>query len=291
MTTGQLLGFGINVSMALIVFGVALSADVAHFRSALQMPGLLARSLFAMYVVMPLVAILIAASFEFSPSLKAALVLLALSPVPPLLPKRQIKVGGSETYVLGLLVAAALAAIVVVPAGVTLIGRAFGQDLDVPFGVTTQVVARSVLLPLVSGLVVARIAPRFATKAAKPIGIASVVLLVASLLPVVFAARHLLFAQIGNFTILAIVLFALIGIVAGHLLGGPASGDRKALALAVATRHPGVALAILHVLAPDDKRVAAVVLLYLLVSGVVAVPYLAWRKRAQAAPGVSQQHE
>ena len=287
MTAAHLLPLAINVSMALMVFSVALSADVAHFRSALQKPGLLARSLFAMYVVMPLVAILIAASFEFSHALKAALVLLALSPVPPLLPKRQIKVGGSESYVLGLLVAAALAAIVVVPAGVTLIGRAFGQDLDVPFGVTTKVVARSVLLPLVAGLIVARLAPRFAKKGAKPIGIASVALLVASLLPVVFAARHLLFAQIGNFTILAIVLFALLGIIAGHLLGGPDSGDRKALALAVATRHPGVALAILHVLAPGDKRITAIVLLYLLVSGVVAVPYLAWRKRAQAAPGVS----
>ena len=196
--------------MALMVFSVALSADVAHFQSALQKPGLLARSLFAMYVVMPLVAILIAASFEFSHALKAALVLLALSPVPPLLPKRQIKVGGSESYVLGLLVAAALAAIVVVPAGVTLIGRAFGQDFDA-LGVTTKVVARSVLLPLVAGLIVARLAPRFAKKAAKPIGIASVMLLVASLVPVVFAARHLLFAQIGNFTILAIVLFAVFG--------------------------------------------------------------------------------
>ena len=224
-------------------------------------------------------------------SLKAALVLLALSPVPPVLPKKQIKVGGSESYVLGLLMAASLAAIVVVPAGITLIGRVFGQDLDVPFGVTTKVVAMSVLLPLLAGLVVVRLAPRFAARAAKPVVIASIVLLVASFLPVLVAARHLLFAQIGNFTILAIVLFALLGIVVGHLMGGPEPGDRKALALAVATRHPGVALAILHVLAPNDKRVAGIVLLYLLVSGVVAVPYLAWRKRARAEQGVRKQHE
>ncbi len=273
--------------MALMVFGVALGADIAHFRPALQKPGLLLRSLLAMYVIMPIAAILIARFFDFSQSLKAGLVLLALSPIPPVLPKRQIRVGGSEAYVLGLLVVAALAAIVVVPVGIALIGRAFGQELDVPFSVTTKVVTTSVLLPLVAGLVVARLAPRFAARATGPVSIASVVLLVLSFLPVLVVARRLLFAQIGNFTILAIVLFALFGIAVGHFLGGPVAGDRKALALAVATRHPGVVLAVHHALAPNDKGVAGIVLLYLLVSGVVTVPYLAWRKRAQAVRGAS----
>ena len=291
MTTMQLLGLGINVSMALMVFGVALHVDLAHFRPILQMHGLLARSLFAMYVVMPVVAFLIAVSFDFSHSLKAALVLLAFSPVPPVLPKKQIKVGGSESYVLGLLMAASLAAIVVVPAGIALIGRFFGQNLNVPFGVTTKVVAISVLLPLLAGLVVVWLAPRIAARAAKPVVIASILLLVASFLPVLVVARHLLFSQIGNFTLLAIVLFAVFGIVVGHLLGGPEPGNRKALALAVATRHPGVALAILHLVAPNDRGAAGIVLLYLIASVIVAFPYLAWRKRARATQGVRKQHE
>ncbi len=280
MTGAQLLGIGINVSMALMVFGVALSADFADIRSAFRNPELLARSLIAMYVVMPLVAIVIALNFDLSHQLKVALILLALSPVPPILPKKQIKAGGSNSYVLGLLVVASLVAIFVVPAGIALVGRVIGQALDVPFGVTTKVVATSVLLPLIAGLVAARLFPRFAAKAAGPIGIAAGVLLVLSFLPVLVVARHAIFAQVGHFTILAIVLFALVGIAAGHLLGGPIAADRTALALAVATRHPGVALAVIHVMGPEDKGVAPVVILYLIVSALIAAPYLAWRKRA-----------
>jgi BASS family bile acid:Na+ symporter len=81
------------------------------------------------------------------------------------------------------------------------------------------------------------------------------------------------------------VLFTFAGLAVGHLLGGPNADDRSALALATATRHPGVALAILNFVAPDDKAPAVVVVLYLLVGLVAAAPYVAWRKRARANAG------
>ena len=282
MSGAQLLGLAINLSMALMVFGVALGADAGAIRIALRSPGLIARSMVAMYVVMPLVAVLIATTLNLTPALKVSLLLLALAPVPPVLPNKQIKAGGAEAYVLGLFAVAALLAIIAVPAGVAGFGRILGQDLDVPFGVTAKVVATSVLLPLVAGLVLARLAPRFANRASGPIGVAATVLLLLAFLPVLVVARHMIFAQVGQFTVLGIVVFTVIGLLTGHLLGGPVPANRTSLALATATRHPGVTLAILHVLNPDDKSVAPVVLLYLLVAALVSAPYLAWRKRAQA---------
>ena len=282
MTIAELIRFGVNLSMALMVFCVALHRGTSPLKFAFTEPRLLARSLLAMYVAMPLVAVAIALNFELSHALKVALILLALSPVPPILPKKEIEAGGSRRYVLALLGVASLVAIIVVPAGLELISRIFGLDLMIPLFVTAKVVATSVLLPLVAGLVVARLAPAFAEKVAGPLAIAATVLLLALFLPMLFVARHAVFAQFGNFTIGAIIVFSLVGLAVGHLSGGPVAGNRTALALATATRHPGVALAVLHAVAPHDQGVTPVVLLYLLVSSIVSLPYVAWRKRAIA---------
>lgn len=280
MNAMKLLGLGINLSMALMVFGVALSAGRADLASAFRNKSLLARSLIAMFVVMPVVAVLIAKNFELNHAFLVALLLLALSPVPPILPTKQIKAGGSASFVLGLLVVAALAAIVVVPAGVTLIGRLFGRVLDVPYVVVLKPVAISVLVPVVLGLVIAKSAPSFATKAAGPVGKVAVVLLAVSFLPVLFKAWGAITSQMTNFTVVAIVAFVAIGLLAGHLLGGPDPEDRTALALATATRHPGVAIAVLHAIEPETPDVALVVVLYLLVGVVASLPYVRWRKRS-----------
>lgn len=282
MTTAELVRLGVNLSMALMVFCVALERGGNPVRLVTSEPRLLVRSLVAMYVVMPAVAVAIAINFELNHALEVALILLALSPVPPILPRKEIEAGGSRWYVLGLLAAASLVAILVVPAGLALIGRIFGLALHIPLGVTTQVVATSVLLPLIAGRVVAHFAPKFAGRAAHPLAIAATVLLFVLFLPLLFVTRHAIFAQFGNFTIAAIVIFTVVGLAVGHLSGGPVPGNRAALALATATRHPGVALATLHAVTPQDQGVAPVVLLYLLLSVIVSWPYVAWRKRARA---------
>jgi BASS family bile acid:Na+ symporter len=283
MSVAKLVGLGINLSIWLMVFAVALSAGAWRARTIFREPALLLRSLVAMYVVMPFFAVWVALNFSLNRAVVTALILLALSPVPPLLPSKQIKAGGNTHYVVGLLVVAALAAILVVPAGVAAIGRVFGYDLEVPFAVTARVVGISVILPLILGLVVARTWPAFAEKFGGPIATVSSVLLLVLFLPVVVMKWSSLAEQTGNFTIVAILLFIAVGLVAGHLLGGPEPDNRTALALATATRHPGVAIAVLHVIAPAAEDVAPVVLLYLLVGIVASVPYIKWRTRGRGA--------
>jgi len=285
VSAAKLIGLAVNLSIWLMVFGIALNAGAWRIRMIFRDPALLLRSLVAMYVVMPIFALWVALNFELNRAVLTALILLALSPVPPVLPSKQLKAGGGMNYVIGLLVVAALAAIVVVPAGVAAIGRAFGYDLEVPFGVTARVVGTSVLLPVVAGLVVARTAPAIAERIAGPVAAVSSVLLLVLLVPIVVTKWNTLAALAGNFTIVAILLFIAVGLAAGHLLGGPEPDNRTALALATATRHPGVAIAVLHVIAPAAEDVAPVVLLYLLVGMVASLPYLKWRTRSRGGAG------
>lgn len=85
-----------------------------------------------------------------------------------------------------------------------------------------------------------------------------------------------------NGTLAAIVAFVLVGLVAGHLLGGPAPEDRTVQALSTASRHPGVAMAIASANFPQQKLTPAAILLYLIVCAIVTIPYLTWRKRRHA---------
>jgi BASS family bile acid:Na+ symporter len=282
MDSLALIKLTINISVMLMVFGTALKSGDADIRAGLGRSSLLLRSFAAMFVAMPVLAVLIALNFELDRPLLIALLLIALAPVPPVLPVKQIKAGGNGSYVLTLLVVSALAAIVVVPAGIEIIGRVFGRDLELPFPVTVRVVGISVLLPMLAGLVFARLAPAFSARIAGPLSAASSVLLVAALVPILVTSREVVLAQVGDFTIVAILLFIAAGLLVGHLLGGPDGDDRTALALATATRHPGVAIAVLHAVAPAEKGVVPVVLLYLLVSIVASIPYVKWRRRVSA---------
>lgn len=281
MNPAKLVALGISLSIALMVFGIALKAGAGGARLSISDRALYLRSLAAMYLVMPTLAILIALYAELERPLLIALMLLALSPVPPVLPGKQMKAGGGADFVLGLFVVSAIVAMLAVPAGIEVIGRVFDRELDVPFAVTARVVATSVLLPAIAGLALARAAPAFSTRMADPLSKASSLLLVALLMPVVIMGWDRMVVHVGNYTILVIVLFVAAGLLTGHLLGGPRTEDRTALALATATRHPGVAIAVLHAAAPEARDVAPVVVLYLLVAAITSVPYLKWRQRAQ----------
>jgi BASS family bile acid:Na+ symporter len=281
MDLHQLIPLGIQLSIALIVFGVALEADFNDLTYLLRHPGLLVRSLLAMFVVMPVLAVALAVTFDLTPLVEVALIAFALSPVPPLLPKKQIKAGGAPSYVVGLLAIASLVAVAYVPAAVELLERIFGRPLHVPATAVAKLVAVQILVPLVAGVVVARLAPSFAQRAAKPISVVATLLLVAAKVPILVIEWPLIAALIGNYSIVAITLFSLVGLAVGHALGGPQAEERTVLALSTSTRHPGIAIAVAANVA-DKEPLLGAMLLVLLVSAVVTLPYVMLRGRGHA---------
>jgi BASS family bile acid:Na+ symporter len=280
MDLASLIPLMIRGSICLAVFSLGLGARATDTLGLLRRPGLLARSLLAMNVVMPLVATTLAVAFDFRRPVKIALIALALSPVPPVLPKRLFKAGGSESYVIGLLVAAAALAIVFVPGVVHLLGWLFGQPVEVPIGVIARLAVITVLGPLAVGVAVRRVATAFAERMAGVIGVVATVLLVLAALPVLVGSWRAIVSLIGDGTIVAFAVFVLVGLAVGHLVGGPDPDHRSVLALATATRHPGIAMAIDHATFPDEKLALPAIGLYLLVATILTLPYVRWRRRA-----------
>jgi len=283
MTLAQLVPIGLEISIALIVIGLALETAPGDISYLIRRPALMIRSLLAMNVVMPVLAATAAGLLHLLPEVKVALVLLSVSPVPPVLPNKQAKAGANRSYAVGLLALSALVSIVTVPATIAIIGRVAGRTVDVPMALVAKTVAASVLVPLAVGALIARVAPA-TQRAARAIGAIGTLLLALSFLPVLLGSWRSVIGEIGHGTLVAIAAFTVAGLAVGHVLGGPAPEDRTVLGLSTAARHPGVAMAVAGAVAEDPKAVAAAVLLSVVVGGLVCGPYVSSRKRAAVAP-------
>lgn len=283
MTLAALVPLAIKGSMGLIVLSLGLHATFADAFYLLRRPELLLRSFLAMNVVMAIFAGIVAVLFDLHPAVKLTLAALALSPVPPILPTKQEKAGGSAVYVVSLLVTMAALAIVVVPVGIALFTMVFGGQGAVPLGKITSVVLTSVILPLAIGLFIRYLAPAFAARVERPVSIVATILLFATLLPLLVKLWPSLMTMVGNGTLAALALFTLVGLIVGHWLGGPEPKERTVLALATGTRHPGVALAIAAAAQPNEAGIIAVIIWHLLVGAFVSTPYVRWRRHGGAA--------
>lgn len=284
MTIAELIPILINVSIALVVLGLGLGASLGDAAHLLRHPGLLVRSILSMNVAMPVFATLLVMLFDLHPAIKVTVVALALSPVPPFLPRTEIKAGGVSAYVVSLLVITALLSVVVVPLGSGLIERAFSIDGTLPLFNIGWSLAVTVTLPLIIGMIVHDAAPGLAQRVAHAISTIGMVLLVVAFLPVVVTQWGMIWSMVGNGTLVVLTVFALVGLAVGHILGGPEPADRVVLALSTASRHPGVAIAVASAYLPHQGAVLSVVLWHLVLGAVLSGPYVKWMHLTPQAP-------
>jgi BASS family bile acid:Na+ symporter len=282
MTLAELVPLVLKTSILAIVFALGLGARAADLMYLVRRPPLLATSLLAMAVVMPIVAVLLVRTLGLPGPVAIMLVALALAPVPPILPRKQTKAGGDVAYAISLLATVGLVSIVWIPTALELVQHALGLPLEIAPTKVGSLVAVTILLPLLAGMAVAALAPGIAGKLEPIVSRIGSLLLLVVALAILFSQWRDILGLVGDGALLAFVVFVAAGLAAGHALGGPDPDSRTVLALATSARHPGVALAIAHVNFPDAKALVAAVLLFLLVNAVVSIPYVAWRKRAGA---------
>jgi BASS family bile acid:Na+ symporter len=286
MTSQQVVILALQVSVVLTVFGFGLQTTAHELLYVVRRPGLLTRSFVAMFVLMPIVAVVLVRVFELRPAFEIALVALAISPVPPLLPKKEGKAGGQSAYGLGLMATVSLLAIVVVPLSVEILGRYFARPLQMPPIAVAKVVVIMTLLPLIAGVIVRTIAPAIADRLDKPARRIATILLLVGAGALLVAALPAMAALIDAGTLLATAAFVVVGLAAGHVLGGPEAEHASVLALSTASRHPAIALAVAKNNFPNEPYLGVTILVYLLVLAVLTVPYVL-RQRRSLAPVAS----
>jgi BASS family bile acid:Na+ symporter len=279
MSLQTLILFVLKASILLNVFAIGLKAGVHDATYMFRRPGKLAKALLAMNILMPLFAVAFVLAFHLKHAVEVALVALAVSPVPPILPRKLRKAGATESDTIGLLVAVGILAIVFVPAAMEILERVFHVPLRMTFASVAALIFITIILPLALGIAVHTLAPVAADRLVNPIAkIASIALLLSAVV-ILFSGAPAIWELTGNGTLVAIAAFVLVGLLIGHFVGGPKPENRTGLALATASRHPGIAIALAVANFPEEKLAISAVLLYLLVNILVSIPYHILTKR------------
>jgi BASS family bile acid:Na+ symporter len=272
----------LQISIIVTVLGFGLSATIDDILFLARRPGLLVRSLIAMFVVVPLIAVFITDAFDFVNTADIGLIALAISPMAPFLPGRMMKAGGRASYGVALLAVAALVSVFLVPISIEVLGRHFGRAVSLPTSRVAWAVFVSTLLPLRVGLGVRALFPAFAQRIESAVALLGKVLLGIGALALLVVSLPALWALVGDGTVIAIAVFVAAGFAVGHLLGGPDADERTVLGLSSACRHPAVALVVAGANFPGAKF-GAVIILYLLLTIIVGIPYVAWCRKATGA--------
>ena len=283
----EMLMLAVNASMFLMVLVFGTTAKFENVTYLFRHPALLIRAIFAMNVI--LLAFVVAVCVAFTPPLpiQVALLGLAVSPVPPFLPTKQFKAGGSRHYTFGLLVAASLVAIAFAPIAIELVGHLLGLSVRMPISKVAPIMLMTILIPLLAGVVFQHFAPALAARLRRPIIIGANIVLALACLPVLVAETPIVWKLVGSGLLACLVTFSVVGLVVGHVFGGPDADNRTALALATASRHPAIAIAIASINFPGEQAVIAVVIYHIVIGSIVAIPYVVWRARTLAPRGLA----
>src|SRR5881394_3288596 len=99
----------VQASMMLVIFAIGLQARWGDLLCVLRRPGLLERSILAVNVVVPAVAVGLCLLFPVDRLTASGLIILAVSPLAPFVPGKMLKTGAGREFVVGTYVALVLA--------------------------------------------------------------------------------------------------------------------------------------------------------------------------------------
>jgi BASS family bile acid:Na+ symporter len=281
MDAKDLILLALKCAIAATVFTYGLQATRNDLLYVVQRPGLLLRSLVAVLVVMPLLVVAAVYYLELPQPTAVVLIALAISPVPPLLPRKQKKAGGVAPFGLGLLVVLALVSVVTMPLSVALFNWLFAQPLAVGPVAILKIVLTMIIAPLAVGMLVAKLAPGLVAHLLPTVRRVATLLLFAGVLALLAGRLRGALSAVGHWRVVAIVAFVIAGRVVGHWLGGPEPEHASVLALSSASRHPAIALSISVVNFPGEQF-APTLVLYLILCTLLAIPYVKWQRGRSA---------
>jgi BASS family bile acid:Na+ symporter len=257
-------------SVALLIFAVGLDSRLRDLSYLTRRPGVMLRSLLAMYLVVPLLALSAVKLLQLPAGLELALVVLAISAGAPMLPRKLMRLGNEE-YVISLVIVTSLLAIVTVPAWLLLLGPLGRLEARSGSGGSgksfTHAAGHRRALDLPAQARLSDVLLKFVGR------LACALALLVTHWQVVGAILGPPILALGGFTLAALCI--------GHLFGGPDPNDRTALAVTCATRHVGVAMVVAA--ATPNPRTVVLIVAYTLASAIVIIPYMKWRGRATPA--------
>ncbi|MBO8190727.1 bile acid:sodium symporter family protein [Streptomyces oryzae] len=269
--------------LGVVMFCMGLTMTLPDFRSVVRRPWAVALGLVAQYIVMPGLGWLIAQALDLSPQLAAGLILVGCAP------------GGTASNVVTYLARGDVALSVSVTSVSTLVAPLLtppltlflaGEFLPVDTASMVGDILKTVLLPVIGGLVVRLLAGRYVERALPVLPWLSAVT-IAAIVSIVVAGSADAIKSAAGLVFLAVVLHNGLGLALGYTVGrfsrlGEPAG--RALAFEVGMQNSGLAasLATAH-FSPLAALPAAVFSVWHNVSGALAAAWFSYRDRRRPA--------
>jgi BASS family bile acid:Na+ symporter len=259
------------------MLGIGLKVGKDEILSVVRDKSWLVRMFVANFLLIPAVGILAVKALSMKPENAVALIVLACAPggmsALQFLSKKKeaaaLAYGGGTTALLSFL------SIFISPALIAL-ALPKGMTLTVPYGRAILFVSLFMLLPFVLGIFIHGTAGKTADKLAGPVSLIATVAFIAAMIKILSLTKAAK-GEMGKRGLIGILLFILISMFIGWLLGGPRKFTRPVLATASSMRNIALGLAIAvrsfdsAVMTPLVAFVAIMVpanLLYMLISKV-----------------------
>lgn len=260
-----------------VMFALGMGLVPRELLQVQRRPGLVARGLLSVLVVVPVIAVGVVRVIGLPRWLEIGVVLMGISPGAPVALQRSLDSGAHRSFAPALQMLVASCAVVSVPTSIAVLNRLYsGHAWVQPADVARQVFIAQ-LLPLGLGLAVRHFAPERAGWLQPRVARFGMGLLLAVAVIVIVAVGPAV-AGTGPRLLVASALVTALALSAGHLLGGPNPETSTAVAISSAARNPGLAL-LVATLNPAPPEVGAVIMAHLLVSALAIAPYVVWRRR------------
>ena len=249
------------------MLAVGVSLTVGQILDPLRNVKLVCLSLLANFVLMPVAALAIARLLRLDQPLGIALILLGAAAGAPFLPKLAGLAKGNLAFAVGLMVLLMVLTVAYMPLVLPLLLEGVSVD---PMSIARSLLLL-MLLPLAVGLALNARFEGVARKLRSPlnqISSLSLILLIALLL--VTNIRNVI-SLFGTRGVLASVIFLLVGVAIGWVLGGPGPETKGVLSLGTAQRNIAAAL-VVGGKNFDDPQVLVMVVVVAVVGLLILMP-------------------
>ena len=261
-------------SVAVVVFvvsstlGVGLSLTVGEILAPLKNARLVALSLVANFVLAPLAALGLWRALGLDEPLGIGLLLCGLAAGAPFLIKLAEFAKSDLAFAVGLMVLLMVVTVGYVP----LVLPFVVEGTTVNAAKIAQSLVVLMLVPLAAGLLLRAGRPGAADRIRPAIGVLSNLSMILVVLLTIAAHFKSVLSVFGTFGVLAAIVYIVVCIGIGWLLGGPGPSTRRVLALGTAQRNAAAAFVVAGQNF-DDPKVIVMITVVLIVGFILLLPF------------------
>jgi predicted Na+-dependent transporter len=222
------------------MMSMGLSLTMKQIVEPLKNARLVILALVANFILVPILAYLITLVLPLDEPLRIGLILLSTAAGAPFLPKLAQAAKGSTAFSVGLMVLLMVVTIIYLPIVLPLLLSGVAVN---PWEIARSLIIM-MLIPLAIGLFIKARYEETAASIQPTFGMASnIALLALTVLGLVLNFNSMI-ALVGSFGILAGIIFIVIALVIGYLLGGSEGGIKSVMGLGAAQRNISAALVV-----------------------------------------------